>query len=147
MSATGQFAAAPAFGLAIGKSPSCQCDGRRPADDVVVVSATPEKNHSPRIRIRVAVGSYTRNVTVYPVGAAPVCVTSGETTAGAWACAAEAHARLTRPAASVGQKRRLMSFTPGSFARAAPAVPRNRHGRHRPCATALHFVLPLRRRR
>ena len=64
MSATGQLAAAPLFGLAIGKSPGFHCDGSRPADVVVVVSAALEKNHSPRIRIRVAVGSEIRNVTV-----------------------------------------------------------------------------------
>ena len=57
MSATGQFAVAPAFGLAIGKSPTFQSAGSRPADDVVVVSVRPEKNHSPRRRMLVAVGS------------------------------------------------------------------------------------------
>ncbi len=55
--ATGQFGAGPWLGKAIGKSPGAHCDGSSPADEVVVVFAAFEKNHSPRTWTVVAEGS------------------------------------------------------------------------------------------
>ena len=45
---TGQLAEAPLLGNAIGKAPGIHCDGSQPAEEVLVVCAASEKNHSPR---------------------------------------------------------------------------------------------------
>ena len=55
--ATGQFGAGPWLGKAMGKSPGDHCVGSSPSDDVVVVLAALEKNHSPRTWTVVAEGS------------------------------------------------------------------------------------------
>src|SRR6266513_482848 len=96
MSATGQFAEV-VFGDWIGKSPGRHCAGSSPGVSTGFVSVLAgadrsygsAKYHSPLICTRVAVGSLYRKVTVYPVGAGPVCTTSGPSAGGAPAVAVE----------------------------------------------------------
>src|SRR3954447_26133108 len=85
MSCTGQLAPA-LLGDPMGKSPGFHwvgsrgfglLDGRFGGADAAAMSAALEKYHSPLMRIRCAEASVMRNVTSYPVGPEPVCVTTG----------------------------------------------------------------------